>query len=110
MNDLLLLSPEIIITVFAFLVLTLEIAWHGDRRSATILPWLAFAGAIAALLASFYITMIGTSMILIYLMGQALLIGPKARQTLSLISGILLAGLGLYFLVRAGIALLSNSP
>jgi len=55
LNDLLLLSPEIIITVFAFLVLTLDIAWQGDRRSSAILPWLAFAGAIATLLASLYI-------------------------------------------------------
>ena len=52
MNDLLLLSPEIVITVVAFAVLTLEIAWKGDQRSNTILPWLAFAGAIASLLAA----------------------------------------------------------
>ena len=55
MNDLLLLSPEIIITVVAFGILTLDIAWNGDRRSITILPWVAFAGAIATLLAAFYI-------------------------------------------------------
>lgn len=55
MNDLLLLSPEIIITFAAFLVLTLDIAWKGDRRNSTVLPWLAFAGAIATLLAAFYI-------------------------------------------------------
>jgi proton-translocating NADH-quinone oxidoreductase chain N len=51
LNDLLLLSPEIVITVVAFVVLTLDIVWKGDRRSATILPWLAFAGAIVTLLA-----------------------------------------------------------
>lgn len=55
MNDLLLFSPEVIITVFAFGVLTLEIAWKGDRRSATILPWVAFAGAVAALLATLWV-------------------------------------------------------
>ena len=55
MNDLLLLSPEIIITVVAFGVLTLDIAWKGDRRSATILPWVAFAGAVGALLATLWI-------------------------------------------------------
>ena len=55
MKDLILLLPEITITVFAFVVLTLEIAWQGDRRSTTILPWLAFVGAIVTLLASFYV-------------------------------------------------------
>jgi NADH-quinone oxidoreductase subunit N len=55
LKDLILLLPEITITVFAFVVLTLEIAWQGDRRSATILPWLAFVGAIVTLLASFYV-------------------------------------------------------
>ncbi|MEW5960446.1 MAG: NADH-quinone oxidoreductase subunit N, partial [Chloroflexota bacterium] len=53
--DLILLLPEITITVFAFVVLTLEIAWHGDRRSETVLPWLAFVGAMATMLASFYV-------------------------------------------------------
>ncbi len=55
MNDLLLLSPEIIIAVTAFLVLTLDIIWKGDRRSAVILPWVTVAGAVAALLATVYI-------------------------------------------------------
>ena len=55
MNDLLLLSPEIVITVVAFAVFTLDIAWKGDHRSVTILPWVAFGGAIATLLAAFYI-------------------------------------------------------
>jgi NADH-quinone oxidoreductase subunit N len=55
LKDLILLLPEITITVFAFVVLTLEIAWQGDRRSTTILPWLAFVGAIVTLLASFYV-------------------------------------------------------
>ena len=55
MNDLLLLLPEIIITVVAFVVLTLDIVWKGDERSGTILPWLAFAGAIGALVATIYI-------------------------------------------------------
>jgi NADH-quinone oxidoreductase subunit N len=52
LDNLLLLSPEIIITVVAFGILTLDIAWNGDRRSITILPWVAFAGAILTLLAA----------------------------------------------------------
>ena len=55
MNDLLLLSPEIVITVGAFALLTLVIAWKDDRRSATVLPWAAVAVAIAALAATIYI-------------------------------------------------------
>ncbi len=61
MNDLLLLLPEIIITVVAFVVLTLDIVWKGDERSGTILPWLAFAGAIGALAATIYIWWAGAA-------------------------------------------------
>jgi proton-translocating NADH-quinone oxidoreductase chain N len=50
LNDILLLLPEIIITILAFTVLTLDIIWKGDRRSTTILPWLTFFGTILALL------------------------------------------------------------
>lgn len=52
MNDLLLLLPEIIITIVAFLVLTLDIIWKGDERSLTILPWVSFVGVIAAIVAT----------------------------------------------------------
>jgi proton-translocating NADH-quinone oxidoreductase chain N len=38
-------------TAAAFTVLTLDIIWKGDRRSATILPWLAFGATILALAA-----------------------------------------------------------
>ncbi len=55
MDDLLLLSPEIVITVVAFGVLTLDIIWNGDHRSLTILPWVAFAGAMVTMLAAFLI-------------------------------------------------------
>jgi proton-translocating NADH-quinone oxidoreductase chain N len=52
LNDLILLLPEIIITVAAFLIITLDIIWNGDERSLTILPWVAFAAAVAAILAT----------------------------------------------------------
>ncbi len=55
MNDILLYLPEIIITLFAFGVLTLEIAWKGDWKSNAILPWVAFGGAILGFLATLYI-------------------------------------------------------
>lgn len=83
------------------------LGWSLVMGPAVITAWETGPGLALALLLSFYITMIGTSLILIYLMGQALLIGPMARGTLSLISSLLLAGLGLYFLVQAGTALLN---
>ena len=54
------------------------------------------------LLLSFYITMISISLILITLMGTTALLGPQNRRTLILISAILLAGLGFYFISSAG--------
>jgi proton-translocating NADH-quinone oxidoreductase chain N len=39
----------------AFLIITLDLSWKNERRSASILPWVAFAGAIATLLATVYV-------------------------------------------------------
>jgi proton-translocating NADH-quinone oxidoreductase chain N len=50
LNELLYLLPEIIIAVTAFVILTLDIVWKGDQRSATILPWLTLVGAVLAML------------------------------------------------------------
>ena len=50
MNEFLYLLPEVIVTAAAFIVITLDIMWKGDRRSITILPWVALAGTILALL------------------------------------------------------------
>lgn len=66
-------------------------------------PWLA-----GALLGAFYITIISTSLAVIFLMGQAILTGPRARRTLSLVSALLLTGLGTLFLIRAGGGLLKT--
>ncbi len=55
MEDLLFLSPEIVLGVAAFVVLTLEISWNDEKRSGSVLPWVAFSGAIGALLATIYI-------------------------------------------------------
>lgn len=55
MNDLLMLLPEIIITVVAFAILTLELSWRDEKKSGAIMPWLAFAGAMAAFLAIIYL-------------------------------------------------------
>lgn len=64
--------------------------------------WGKQPGYAITLLLAFYFTMISASMIVIYLMGQALLLGPESRRGLTLISALLLAGLGLYFLYQAG--------
>lgn len=61
MNDVLLLLPEIIITLVAFALLTLDILWKGDQRSGVILPWLAVAGSILALAATMYIWWAGAA-------------------------------------------------
>jgi threonine/homoserine/homoserine lactone efflux protein len=82
------------------------LGWSLVMGPAVIAAWESGPSLALALLLSFYITMIGTSLILIYLMGQALLIGPGARRILSLISGLLLVGLGSYFLIQSGAELL----
>ncbi len=52
MNDLLLSLPEIIVAAMAFVIITLDIFWKGDDRSITVIPWLAFATSIAAIIAT----------------------------------------------------------
>ncbi len=83
------------------------LGWSLVMGPAVLAAWEAGPGMALALLLSFYITLISISLLLIYLIGQALLVGPGARRILSLISGTLLVGLGLYFLVQAGSSLLS---
>lgn len=55
MDALRLLTPEITITIFAFAIISLDIAWNDENKSRRILPWLAFAGGLATLLMIFYI-------------------------------------------------------
>jgi len=82
------------------------LGWSLVMGPAVINAWESGPGMAAALLLSFYITMIGTSILLIYLVGQALLLNPRIKQILGLVSGILLIGLGLFFLVDASTRLL----
>jgi threonine/homoserine/homoserine lactone efflux protein len=84
------------------------LGWSLVMGPAVLSAWDASPGLALALLLSFYITMISLSMLLIYLIGQALLAGPSARRILSLVSGTLLVGLGVYFLVQAVTALLNT--
>lgn len=84
------------------------LSWSLVMGPTVISAWQEGPGLAVALLLAFYITMISTSLVIIYLMGQALLIGPGARKTLSLLSALLLVGLGIYFLVQAGGGLLKT--
>jgi threonine/homoserine/homoserine lactone efflux protein len=77
------------------------LGWSLVMGPAVISAWEAGPGIALALLLSFYITMISASIMIIYLMGQALLLTPNARRILSQISGLLLIGLGIYFLIQA---------
>ena len=69
---------------------------------AVLSAWSAAPIQAVVLLVAFYATMISTSIVLIYLMGRALLLSPNAGRNLSLVSALLLVGLGLYFLYQAG--------
>ena len=80
------------------------LGWSLVMGPAVLTAWADGPGLALSLLLAFYITMIGTSMVIIYLMGQALLLGDGARRSLSLISAFLLVGLGLYFIYQSGIS------
>jgi len=84
------------------------LGWSLVMGPAVVSAWEQEPGLAIALLLAFYVTMISTSLAVIYLMGRAVLVGPSARKTLSLISALLLVGLGLYFLVQAGGGLLTS--
>jgi threonine/homoserine/homoserine lactone efflux protein len=68
--------------------------------------WSVQPGYALGLLAVFYVVMISTSMILIFLMGTSQSLSSGGRQTLLLVSSLILAGLGLYYLISAGQGLL----
>ena len=55
METLRLLTPEISITIVAFVIITLDATWNNERRSTRILPWLALGGALFTLAMIFYV-------------------------------------------------------
>ncbi len=77
------------------------LGWSLVMGPAVLAAWADGPGMALALLLAFYITMISTSMVMIYLMGRAILLGPNTRKGINLISALLLTGLGLYFLYTA---------
>ena len=78
------------------------LGWSLVMGPAVLTAWKAGPEQAVVLLLAFYITMISTSMALIYLMGRALLLGPNAGRYLSIVSASLLLVLGFYFLYQAG--------
>ncbi len=94
-------------TIFAAALINLfnpapYLGWSLVMGPAVLNAWGESPLNAVVLLLSFYATMISTSLVLIYLMGRALLLGPGAGKTLSTVSALLLVGLGLYFLYQAG--------
>ena len=81
------------------------LGWSLVMGPAVVAAWAKSPATAVSLLLAFYITMIITSMVMIYLMGRALLLDPGARKVMNLISALLLVGLGLYFLYQAGSSL-----
>jgi len=77
------------------------LGWSLVMGPAVLTAWSTGPDQAIFLLLAFYITMISTSMVMIYLMGRALLLGPNAGKMLSTISALLLVILGLYFLYQA---------
>ena len=73
------------------------LGWSLVMGPTVLNAWAVSPLAAVSLLIAFYVTMISTSMVMIYLMGRALLLGPGARKVMNLISALLLVGLGLYF-------------
>ena len=69
--------------------------------------WGEFPGYAIALLFSFYLTMIGISLLIIIIMGTTEFLDQRGRKILIIISGVILAGLGIYYLISGGITLFS---
>jgi NADH-quinone oxidoreductase subunit N len=64
-----LLLPEIVLTLAAFVVLGLDIIWHGDQARERWLPWITFAGLVLTLVATIVVWPLSGSS------GQGLILG-----------------------------------
>jgi len=78
------------------------LGWSLVLGPAVLAAWDEGPRFAALLIFSFYFTMISISMVLIMLMGKAMLLRSEARRSLLLISALLLAGLGIYFISLSG--------
>ena len=78
------------------------LGWSLVMGPAVLAAWNEGPRLAIVLLLSFYTTMISISMVIIILMGTTLLLRSEARRSLILVSALLLAGLGIYFISLAG--------
>jgi threonine/homoserine/homoserine lactone efflux protein len=78
------------------------LGWSLVLGPAVLTAWNEGPRFAVLLISSFYITMISISMVLIMLMGTTMLLRSEARRSLILVSALLLAGLGIYFISLAG--------
>jgi len=72
------------------------LGWTLILGPAVLAAWRETPAAGVAVVATFYTTMILTMIALIFAFGGARLLGPRQRRTLLLVSGLVLAGLGVY--------------
>ena len=85
------------------------LGWSLVMGPAVLLAWGENPFFAISLLGVFYLVMISTSMVLILLMGTTGLLNQSGRRTLLLISALLLAGLGIYYLGTGGWALIKSA-
>jgi threonine/homoserine/homoserine lactone efflux protein len=84
------------------------LGWSLVMGPAVIIAWDDKPFYAVLLLGTFYLVMISTSLILITLMGTTSLLNPDGQRTLLLISALLLAGLGFYYLGSGGWRLIKS--
>jgi threonine/homoserine/homoserine lactone efflux protein len=81
------------------------LGWSLIMGPTLLKAWGESPGYAITLLAAFYITMISINTLLIILMGTSEFLDQRGKRVLVLISGIILAGLGIYYLVSGGLSL-----
>lgn len=83
------------------------LGWSLIMGPAVILAWNKKPLYAVTLLAVFYLVMISTSLVIILLMGTTRFLDQDKRRALLLISALLLAGLGIYYLFSGGLTLVN---
>jgi threonine/homoserine/homoserine lactone efflux protein len=82
------------------------LGWSLVMGPTVLKAWEESSGFALTLLIAFYLTMISINIALIILMGTSEFLDQRGKRILVLVSGIILAGLGIYYLVSGGIALI----
>lgn len=82
------------------------LGWSLIMGPTLLKAWGESPGYALTLLVAFYLTMISINILLIILMGTSEFLDQRGKNIMVVISGIILAGLGIYFLVSGGITLI----